>query len=135
MRNIRLTIEYDGTDYVGWQLQAEGRTIQGEVEEAILKLTGAKSRVTGSGRTDAGVHALGQVANFGTATTLPCETIRSGLNNYLPHDIRILEAQEVPEEFHARKDALEKVYEYTVVNRKVAAPLRSVRLNTAAHRY
>ena len=124
MRNIKLTIEYDGTDYLGWQLQAEGRTIQGEIEEAILKLTNDKSRIHGSGRTDAGVHALGQVANFSTESNLPCETIRSGLNNYLPRDIRILNAGDVPESFHARKDAREKVYEYTVLNRKVSSPLR-----------
>ena len=124
MRNIKLTIEYDGTDYLGWQLQAEGRTIQGEIEEAILKLTGEKSRIHGSGRTDAGVHALAQAANFATGSPLPCETIRSGLNSYLPHDIRIMNAENVPASFHARKDALEKVYEYTVLNRKVSSPLR-----------
>jgi tRNA pseudouridine38-40 synthase len=125
MRNIKLTIEYDGTEYVGWQLQAEGRTIQGGIEEAILKLTGEKSRIHGSGRTDAGVHALAQVANFATGSPLSCETIRNGLNSYLPHDIRIMNAVDVPASFHARKNALEKVYEYTVLNRKVSSPLKS----------
>lgn len=124
MRNIKLLIEYDGTDYSGLQLQAKGQTIQGEIEEAILKLTGARSRLTASGRTDAGVHALGQVANFSTESKLPCETIRSGLNSYLPRDIRVLAAGEVPEDFHARKDARGKVYEYTVLNREVSSPLR-----------
>ncbi len=124
MRNIKLIIEYDGTEYAGWQLQAEGRTIQGEIEGAIDKLTGEKSRLTASGRTDAGVHALGQVANFKTASSLSCEKIRNGLNSYLPNDIRILNAEEVPEDFHARKDAREKVYEYTVINRQISSPLR-----------
>jgi len=102
LRNIRLLLEYDGTDYHGWQRQRGDLSIQQVLEEALERLTGEKMPLIGSGRTDAGVHALGQVASFRTNSAIPLKAFHEGLNSMLPYDIAVLEAREVPPEFHAR---------------------------------
>lgn len=119
MRNIKITVEYDGTDYSGWQRQANGprATIQQKLEEAILKVTGAHSAVHGSGRTDAGVHALGQVANFSTSSVMKSDTLLKALNSELPEDIAVKSADDAPPEFHARVSAKKKTYFYRILNR------------------
>lgn len=122
-RNIRLLLEYDGTRYHGWQRQQNAATIQGVLEEALQRLTGEKMRLIGSGRTDAGVHALGQAANFHTTSHIPLKAFHAGLNSLLPRDIAVLEAAEAPPEFHARKSAKAKTYEYRLLNRRNRSPL------------
>src|SRR5262245_59580346 len=107
-RNIRLTLAYDGTNYVGWQVQKNGLGIQTVHERAIEKLTGEKCAILSAGRTDSGVHALGQVANFHTTSTIPAKNFRPALQDFLPNDIVILEACEVPPEFHATFKATRK---------------------------
>ena len=116
MRKIKLLLEYDGTAYQGWQVQKNGDTIQGVLENGILKITGEHSRVIGASRTDAGVHALGQVAAFRTESMLDPETIKKALNALLPQDIRILNASEVGDSFHPRKGADRKTYFYIIAN-------------------
>ncbi len=123
-RNLRLLLEYDGSRYHGWQRQAGDLSIQQVIEEALERLTGAPVRLIGSGRTDAGVHALGQVANFRTPSSIPLKAFHEGLNSMLPDDIAVLEAIEVPPEFHARKAALSKTYEYRLLNRPSRSPLQ-----------
>ena len=118
MRNIKLTIEYDGTRYSGWQRQKNSTSIQQCIEEAIKAITGEEIAITGSSRTDAGVHARGQVANFLTATSIPDTKLPSAINSKLPMDICILEAEEMPEEFHSRYDSKGKRYSYTILNRR-----------------
>ena len=118
MRNIRLLIEYDGTNYLGWQVQAKGLTIQGVIEEKLTLLTGEKINLIGSGRTDAGVHALGQVASFKTRSRMESRTLQKALNSLLPSDIVIQKVEEVEEDFHARKNPKGKVYEYHILNRE-----------------
>jgi tRNA pseudouridine38-40 synthase len=113
-KNIRLIIEYDGGAFAGWQYQPNQRTIQGELEKALKKLTTRKVTLYGAGRTDAGVHARGQVANFRISHNLPLRKYRDGLNFYLPDTIRILEAESVPDDFHARFDAIYRRYRYLV---------------------
>ncbi len=122
MRNILLILAYDGTDFAGWQRQPDAPTIQGCVEEALGKLLGEKVVVCGSGRTDAGVHALNQAANFKTSSTIPGENLVKALNNLLPPTIRIKEAREVPAEFHARYDAQAKTYRYRILQAPVCSP-------------
>ncbi len=122
MRTIKLTIEYDGTDYLGWQVQPTGATIQGIIEEKLSRITGETLRLVGSGRTDAGVHALGQVAHFKTKSRLDVQAIQRALNSLLPSDIAVQKVEETDESFHARKSAKGKVYQYWILNR----PLRSV---------
>jgi tRNA pseudouridine38-40 synthase len=122
MRTIKLTIEYDGTNYQGWQVQPKGPTIQGMIEEKLALLTGETIPLIGSGRTDAGVHALGQIAHFKTKSKMDIRSIQRALNSLLPHDIVIQRAEEVEEDFHARKHSQSKVYEYQILNRN----LRSV---------
>lgn len=114
MRNIGVTVSYDGTDFNGFQSQPYGRTVQQEIEKAIKALTGEDILIIGSGRTDAGVHALGQVFNFYTESTIPVERWAISLNSRLPQDIVIREAYEVPEHYHARKSAKRKTYRYTI---------------------
>ena len=123
LRNIRLLMEYDGTSYHGWQRQAEAVTIQQVLEESLERLTGEKVALIGSGRTDAGVHARGQVANFRTASPIPLQAFHKGMNSLLPKDIAVLEASEAPPEFHARKSARAKTYEYRILNRPTRSPL------------
>ena len=117
MRNIRLLIEYDGTNYQGWQVQPKGPTIQGMIEEKLTLITGEVIHLIGSGRTDSGVHAFGQVANFKTKSKLDVHSIQKALNSLLPPDIVIQKAEEVEEDFHARKQSKSKVYEYRILNR------------------
>ena len=123
MRNIKLTLEYDGTNYLGWQKQKVGITIQGTLEEAIKVLTKEEVEVTGSSRTDAGVHAKGFVANFKTNSNIPSEKFREAINHKLPEDIVILKSEEVEEEFHARYNAMGKTYSYSILNRDVPSAI------------
>ncbi len=123
IRNIQLLLEYDGTNYHGWQRQKGDLSIQQVMEEALERLTGEAVKLIGSGRTDAGVHALGQAASFRTASTIPLKAFEDGLNSLLPYDIAVLKAGEVPPEFHARKSALSKTYEYRILNRPSRSPL------------
>lgn len=116
-RNIKLLIEYDGTRYSGWQRQKNAPSIQAEIEAALAKVVQERVTLYGAGRTDAGVHALGQVANFSTASSLAPQSIQKGCNSIVPADIRILEACEVPAGFHARHDAILRWYRYQIMNR------------------
>jgi len=123
MKNYKLVLGYDGTDFRGWQRQPEGRTVQGVLEEAVRKITGKKTVVHGAGRTDAGVHALGQVANFRGAFKLSDEVLRRALNAVLPADVRVFSLAEAPAEFHARRSARSKVYRYRIVHSPQPSPL------------
>ncbi|HDL63876.1 MAG TPA: tRNA pseudouridine(38-40) synthase TruA [Proteobacteria bacterium] len=123
MRRIKLTLEYDGTGYAGWQVQPKSDTIQRRVEEALAKVLQEKVRIHGSGRTDAGVHARGQVAHFDTGSNLPLKNIRDGANTYLPPDIAIIRIEEAAPDFHARYSARGKIYLYRVLLRETRSPL------------
>jgi len=121
MPRFKLTIEYAGTRYSGWQIQKNARTIQGEIDQAARKVTGRRDfELYGSGRTDAGVHAIGQVAHLDVSTNLPPETLRRRLNDELPSDVNILSAAVVPHRFHARHDAVARRYLYQVATRRTA---------------
>ena len=122
MANIKLTVAYDGTAYCGWQIQNDDDTIQGRMETALEKLHGHPVKITGAGRTDSGVHARGQCANFITDMTMPPEKFREALNSFLPYDIRILKSEEVEENFHARYDATERIYKYYMLPRALSYP-------------
>ncbi len=124
MRNIRLLIEYDGTNYQGWQVQLKGLTIQGMIEEKLTLITGEVIHLIGSGRTDSGVHAFGQVANFKTKSKLDVHSIQRALNSLLPPDIVIQRAEEVEEDFHARRESKSKVYEYRILNQDIRSAFR-----------
>jgi len=119
MRNIRLLIEYDGTNYQGWQVQPKGPTIQGILEEKLGLLTGERVHLIGSGRTDSGVHALVQVANFRTQSKMDAGSIQKALNSLLPLDIVIRKVEEIDEGFNSRKNSRSKVYEYRILNREL----------------
>lgn len=121
---LRLIVEYDGGDFSGWQIQREGRSVQGELEAALEKLTGDAERVHGAGRTDAGVHALGQVAAVEYSGRLAPGPIRRALNTMLPDDLRVLDVTPVPESFDPRRDAVAKVYLYRILARLTPSPLR-----------
>ena len=114
MPSIKLTLEYEGTAYAGWQQQPNQPTIQGQVEQALLQITKQKIPVIGAGRTDAGVHALGQVASFYSEKFLPPPKWASALNRYLPADITVLRSEQVSDSFHARFSAKGKIYEYRI---------------------
>ncbi len=116
MINIKLTIEYEGTQYCGWQRQKGLLSIQEILEEKISQITQEKITLYGSGRTDAGVHALGQVANFNTNSIIPCIKLPMILNHLLPLDIRIRKAERVDDSFHARYSAVSKIYHYYILN-------------------
>lgn len=116
MKNIKLTIEYEGTNYSGWQIQENAITVQEKVEQAIEQATGESIKLIGSGRTDGKVHAIGQVANFRTNSTIPGEKFKHALKHLLPDDITIVESEEVGINFHARFDAIRKRYKYVVYN-------------------
>lgn len=116
-KNIRLLVQYDGTRYFGWQRQKHEPTLQGTLEEAIHRLTGERSDLIASGRTDAGVHALHQVCHFRTSSEIPPAALRKGLNALTPTDIHIQSAAYAPPGFHARYSATSKTYEYRVLNR------------------
>lgn len=130
IRNIKLTIEYDGTDFNGWQIQSAKersvktrrnsnklRTVQGTIEQACQKVFKERIRLIGSGRTDSGVHALGQVANFKTNSRLTPKEIVRAINASLPDDVSIVDAQDVPDNFHAQYSVKSKIYRYTILNR------------------
>lgn len=123
MRNIKLTIQYDGTDYSGWQFQKNGLTIQEVVQKAIKKITGEKVCVIGSGRTDAGVHAEAQVANFRTSSKIPIKNFQMALNSALPKDIVISGVEDVGLKFNALHDARGKLYRYIIANNDFVNPL------------
>lgn len=126
MRNIKLTIEYDGTNYVGWQKQKNGMSIEEKIERAIQGITGEEIRLIGASRTDSGVHARGQVANFLTQSSIPDRKFPSAISSKLPVDIVILDAEEVKDDFHSRYSSLGKRYSYKILNRKQSpAYLRS----------
>lgn len=122
MRNIRLTLAYDGTNYFGWQIQPNGQSIQSTLRDAVTKLTGEVPTILAAGRTDAGVHALGQVANFRTNSTIPSEKMRAGLQNFLPHDIVVRDVADVDVNFHATYSAKQKRYRYIIHNSRVNDP-------------
>lgn len=124
MRNIKLTLEYDGTHFSGFQAQPRKRTVQSELEKAFLKLFREKIKISSAaGRTDAGVHARAQVVNFKIASEIPIQNIERALNTYLPEDLAVRKAEEVSPEFHARFQAKSKTYEYLVWNSKTRSPL------------
>ena len=123
MRNIKLTIEYDGTAFHGWQIQPGLRTIQGVIKERIAQITQGEVNLIGAGRTDAGVHAFGQVANFQTESFIELIALQRGLNSLLSPDIVIKGIEEVEEGFHARFSARSKIYEYHILNRSYPSAL------------
>ena len=123
MRNIKLTIEYDGKCYNGWQKQPNKLNIQGEIEKAIYNITKEKVDLIGSGRTDAGVHALGQVANFKTDSQIPIEKLAIAINSQLKNSIVIKNAEEVNERFHSRYNAKQKTYRYIINNSKTGSAI------------
>lgn len=129
-RNIMLTISYDGTAYRGWQVQPNGLSVQECVERAVQRLTGERPRVYCAGRTDSGVHAIGQVANFHTDCNIRIENVRRGLQCYLPEDIAIVTAAEVAPKFHATYSAIRKRYRYVICDNDVVPPF----LNRFVHR-
>ncbi len=123
-RNIKAVIEYDGTDFVGWQRQPNGRTVQEEIEAAVKQITGAAATVTGAGRTDSGVHARGQVANFFIEHPIGSDGLWRGLNGVLPNDVVILSLEEVPEQFSARYSATAREYRYVISRQPTAIDRR-----------
>jgi tRNA pseudouridine38-40 synthase len=123
MRTIKLIIEYDGTNYAGWQVQPNGLAVQQVLEEALARMLGAPARLHSSGRTDAGVHARGMVAAFRTERELPLSAFSDGLNTLLPTDVVVKDAAEAPPEFNPRYDALGKHYRYTIYNGQRRSPL------------
>jgi len=122
MRNLKLTLAYDGTNFHGWQVQPQLRTVQGELERALRKLFNHDVAVTGSGRTDAGVHAHAQVANVGSERTMDTGAVIRGANALLPDDIRVLSVEEVGADFHARRSARSKTYQYRVWRLPIVSP-------------
>jgi tRNA pseudouridine38-40 synthase len=123
MRTIRITVAYDGTGYAGWQLQPHRPSIQGELERAVAAVTGSFSRVVGAGRTDAGVHAIAQVAHFLTASDLAATRFVAALNHFLPPQIAVRAAADAPDGFHARRDAIARCYRYLIWNQLGRNPL------------
>ena len=124
MRNLQLLLSYDGTDFSGWQRQPDRRTVQQVLEEAIERLTGSRPNCNASGRTDAGVHAIGQSVNFLTDSRHPPEVFVKALNATMSPDVRVLEARERPQSFHATLDARSKRYRYIIDNGPIADPFR-----------
>ena len=123
MRNLKITIQYNGSNYCGWQKQPDSLGIQGTIEKAIYDITKEEVKLTGSGRTDAGVHALGQVANFKLESTIPANKIPNALNSKLPKDISIIDCVEVNDEFHSRYNAKGKTYRYLIHNGMYRSPI------------
>ena len=124
MRHLKLRIAYDGTEYVGWQVQTNGISVQQRLEEAWLSVTGEKTRITASGRTDSGVHALAQVCSLATDSELPASQIVRALNAETPFDISVLKAEDAVDGFHAIRDAVEKTYQYHIQYGRILDPLR-----------
>jgi len=128
MHNYKIIVEYDGTNFVGWQQQENGQSIQATLQEAALKLSGEKVTIFGAGRTDAGVHAYGQVASFTINKKIETDVIRDGLNQHLrPHPISVQKAELVDSEFHARFSAKQRIYKYFIINRLAASTLENER--------
>ena len=123
MRNIKLTIEYDGKEYGGWQRQPSKPNIQGAIEDAIEEITGEKVNLIASGRTDSGVHAIGQVANFKTESSLPIDKFALAINTKIKRSVRIIKAEEVDDMFHSRLSCKEKTYRYTINNNPVQSAI------------
>ena len=121
-RNVRLELEYDGTDFHGWQIQPNLDTIQGQLTQVIQRITEQPVLIHGSGRTDAGAHALAQVCNFKTESHIPIANFKKAINSLLPPTIRVTRLDEAPEDFHARLDAKVKHYRYRVLNRNACSP-------------
>ena len=129
MHNYKIVIEYDGTNFVGWQQQENGQSIQSAIQEALVKLSNEKVTIFGAGRTDAGVHAYGQVASFNLNKKIETDVIRDGLNQHLrPHPIAVQNAEIVDDNFHARFSAKKRWYEYKIINRR---PPLTIDLNRA----
>lgn len=124
MRRIRITVAYDGTNYHGWQVQPGLATIQSELERVVSDIDNRPVQVAGSGRTDAGVHAIGQVAAFDLANRIPCPNLKKAMNRILPPDIRIMDVSEAPLDFHPRYQAIAKTYEYRIFRAEVCPPMR-----------
>ena len=124
MPRIKLTLEYDGTNYVGWQIQQNGPSVQGRLQLALAELLGHPASVTAAARTDSGVHALGQVACFDTERVLPMKAYWMGLSGLLPEDIAVVSAEEVESDFDPRRRAAGKLYRYAIGNRRTRSPLR-----------
>lgn len=123
--NWKLTVAYDGTTFCGWQVQPDRLTIQGALSDAVERVTGERVLPQGSGRTDAGVHARGQVASFFLHAGIPAANLQRALNRTLPHSIRILSAETAPPDFHARHSAREKTYEYRICRSEICLPWQS----------
>lgn len=124
MKRIFLRVAYDGTDFVGWQIQSEGRTVEGELNKAINALTGETIEVIGASRTDSGVHAKGNVAVFDTESTVPADRFMYALNSLLPEDVSIVESKEVADDFHPRHCTSIKTYEYRIFVSRINDPLK-----------
>jgi tRNA pseudouridine38-40 synthase len=129
MKRIKMEIAYDGTAYSGWQLQPGQPTVEAELNKALSGLLGEETAVIGASRTDSGVHALGNVAVFDTVSAIPAEKICQALNQRLPEDIRVQSSTEVSPDFHPRKVASQKTYEYRILNRKIALPTERLYTN------
>jgi len=127
-RTLKLVVEYDGTDFCGWQRQENGPSVQQHLEEVLARMVGGPVTVVGASRTDAGVHALGQVASFQTEASIPLDGFRMGMNSLLPPAIAIVSAVEVAADFHARFSARGKRYRYSILTRSSRAPLERHRL-------
>ncbi|MFH1381113.1 MAG: tRNA pseudouridine(38-40) synthase TruA [Candidatus Omnitrophota bacterium] len=122
MPNIRVTIAYKGTSYAGWQIQKNAKTIQGEIEKALNKISGERIKLVASGRTDSGVHARAQVANFNTKSKMPLPRLQLALNSKLPEDISIIKIENVSPEFHSQFDTKSKIYRYVILNSSLSNP-------------
>ena len=121
---VKILVSYDGSNYCGWQVQPNAITVQQVLEDALFKVTGKRSRITGSGRTDAGVHALGQVAHFDTDANIPPEKFFLAMNIHLPDDIKVLKSQLAEDDFHATRDAKRKTYRYSTYVNQTILPLK-----------
>ena len=122
MQNYKLSLSYDGTDFYGWQRQPDKRTIQGVLEESLTKITRKKIHVAGAGRTDAGVHAQEQVANFKANLSLKDDELFRALNSFLPNEVRVNSLKKVDADFHARKLVKSKIYQYRIINSPIISP-------------
>jgi len=125
LRNLKLTLAYDGHDFAGWQVQPDRLSVQGTLVSAFEHLTGEKTLPQGSGRTDAGVHALAQVATVTTNSPIPVDNLIRALNDILPRSIRVLAAEEMPHEFHARRSAIAKTYRYHIYRGAICSPFQT----------
>src|SRR5579864_5723607 len=125
LRNLKLTLAYDGHDFAGWQVQPDRVSIQGTLVSAFEHLTGEKTLPQGSGRTDAGVHALAQIATVLTNSPIPVDNLIRALNDILPRSIRVLAAEEMPLEFHARRSAIAKTYRYHIYRGAICSPFQA----------